>query len=97
MLKLLPLASVVQFSKFPIKDLIKKSSVIRQISISVFCNQKEKEKEKVVWGTKKKHRQVKLNLTALANMADPKIEEILAPLRQEVKEQVSFPGMIFWG
>lgn len=37
------------------------------------------------WGTKKKHRQVKLNISHM--MADPKIEEVLAPLRASVKEQ----------
>lgn len=41
------------------------------------------------WGTKKKHRQVKLQYTL--NMADPKIEEILTPLRASVKEQVQPP------
>ncbi|KAG8231863.1 hypothetical protein J437_LFUL011768 [Ladona fulva] len=40
------------------------------------------------WGSKKKHRHVKLNL--FINMADPKIEEILAPLRASVKEQVHY-------
>jgi glycyl-tRNA synthetase len=39
------------------------------------------------WGSKKQHRQVKLQLFELEKMADPKIEEILAPLRKEVKEQ----------
>ncbi|PSN57200.1 Glycine--tRNA ligase [Blattella germanica] len=38
------------------------------------------------WGSKKKHRQIKLHFT-LDSMADPKIEEILAPLRAAVKEQ----------
>lgn len=41
------------------------------------------------WGSKKAHRKIKLKLIALQNMADPKIEEILEPLRQQVKEQVS--------
>ena len=39
------------------------------------------------WGSKKKHRKVRLQFT-LDTMADPKIEEILAPLRASVKEQV---------
>lgn len=39
------------------------------------------------WGSKKAHRKVKLNF--FANMSDPKTEEILAPLRSLVKEQVS--------
>lgn len=38
------------------------------------------------WGSKKKHRKVRLQVT-LDTMADPKIEEILAPLRASVKEQ----------
>jgi hypothetical protein len=41
------------------------------------------------WGSKKKHRKVKLHFT-FDRMTDPKIEEILAPLRASVKEQVSF-------
>lgn len=41
------------------------------------------------WGTKKPHRKVKLQVP-IDIMADPKIEEILAPLRASVKEQVSF-------
>lgn len=41
------------------------------------------------WGSKKAHRNVKLRLLEYQTMADPKIEEILAPLRQSVKEQVS--------
>jgi hypothetical protein len=40
------------------------------------------------WGSKKKHRKVKLQFT-FDRMADPRIEEILAPLRASVKEQVS--------
>ncbi|XP_065091559.1 glycine--tRNA ligase [Ochlerotatus camptorhynchus] len=40
-----------------------------------------------VWGSNKKHRDFKLKLQLLENMAsDPKIEEVLAPLRQSVKE-----------
>jgi hypothetical protein len=44
------------------------------------------------WGSKKKHRKVKLQLT-LDKMADPRIEEILAPLRASVKEQASFVSL----
>lgn len=47
---------------------------------------------KVEWGSKKLNRKVKLHFS-LDTMADPKIEEILAPLRASVKEQVS--KMIF--
>lgn len=42
------------------------------------------------WGSKKAHRKVKLRLLEYQKMSDPKIEEILAPLRQTVKEQVSW-------
>lgn len=42
------------------------------------------------WGSKKSHRKVKLKLFDHQKMADPKIEEILAPLRTSVKEQVSW-------
>lgn len=54
-------------------------SVQRNINLSVgFCQE---------WGSKKKHRKVKLRLY-LDTMTDPKIEKILAPLRACVKEQV---------
>lgn len=39
------------------------------------------------WGSKKKNRQIKLNFIP-DTMTDPKTEEILAPLRAQVKEQV---------
>lgn len=39
------------------------------------------------WGKNKKHRNVKLKWY-LDNMADPQTEEVLAPLRASVKEQV---------
>lgn len=42
------------------------------------------------WGTKKLNRKVTLKLADFINMADPKIEEVLAPLREKVKEQASF-------
>lgn len=40
------------------------------------------------WGKNKKHRNVKLKLY-FDSMADPQIEEALAPLRASVKEQVN--------
>ena len=41
------------------------------------------------WGQAKKSLQnKKLQLCIVLNMADPKIEEILAPLRASVREQV---------
>lgn len=42
------------------------------------------------WGSKKKHRNIKLKLLEYQKMADPQIEVILAPLRSAVKEQVSW-------
>lgn len=52
------------------------------------------------WGSKKAHRKVKLNF--FTNMSDPKTEEILAPLRLLVKEQVHvvhciMPKCFEWG
>lgn len=41
------------------------------------------------WGSKKSHRSIKINQLLLQEMSDPKTEEILAPLRALVKEQVS--------
>jgi len=41
------------------------------------------------WGSKKSHRSIKIQQILLQEMADPKTEEILAPLRAKVKEQVS--------
>nr|CAD7396501.1 unnamed protein product [Timema poppensis] len=43
-------------------------------------------KQYSTWGSKKQHRNVKLNFP-LNRMADPKIEDILAPFRASVKEQ----------
>lgn len=59
----------------------------RKLSTSIFsltANQSSS------WGSKKKHRNIKLNLQHAREMADPKTEEILLPLRQNVKEQVSY-------
>lgn len=41
------------------------------------------------WGSKKAHRSVKIHSQLIQEMADPQIEEKLAPLRAAVKEQVS--------
>jgi hypothetical protein len=41
------------------------------------------------WGSKKAHRNVKIQSQFIQEMADPQIEEKLAPLRAAVKEQVS--------
>lgn len=64
-------------------SLVSKSAVLkRSFSVlnSVNCQQ---------WGKNKKHRDVKLKLY-FDSMADPQIEEVLAPLRASVKEQVIF-------
>lgn len=46
------------------------------------------------WGTKKANRKLKIHLAL--DMADPKIEEVLAPLRTSVKEQVSAIWFVKW-
>lgn len=46
------------------------------------------ESEPINWGSKKQHRKIKLNFPITKDMYDSKTEEILAPLRQSVKEQV---------
>lgn len=45
------------------------------------------------WGTTKKNRKLKIQITQ--NMSDPKMEEILSPLRDSVKEQVSSIWLIY--
>lgn len=45
-------------------------------------------KSRPVWGTNKQHRKIKLFFQQTA-MADPRTEEILAPLRLNVKSQVT--------
>jgi len=58
------------------------------LSIQNFVSNKPQlQPEKSKWGTKKAHRNIKLQLHLVREMADPKIEEQLAPLRQKVKEQ----------
>lgn len=57
----------------------------RDISVSILASASEA--EKVVWGSKKAHRKVKLNFS-IDNMANPEIEFFLEPLRLAVKEQV---------
>lgn len=55
----------------------------------VFSLTHQVKKQNPEWGSKKAHRKVILKLIE-NQMADPKIEEILAPLRNSVKEQVSW-------
>jgi hypothetical protein len=62
-------------------NLSKDCIISRSFCTSSFVAQK--------WGTKKQHRNVKLQ-SYFDSMADPKMEEILAPLRASVKEQVGF-------
>lgn len=57
-------------------------NLVRNISVSTFGLYQK-------WGTKKKHRDIKLNLY-FENMGDPAIEAVLAPLRANVKEQVRY-------
>lgn len=54
--------------------------ISRTFAVSPIANQQ--------WGSKKKNRHIKLRLQ-LDTMADPKTESILAPLRANVKEQVT--------
>ena len=57
-----------------------KSSLLRFLPLSV-------SERGSSWGSKKQHRKVKLPFD-FRKMGDPKMEEILAPLRASVKEQV---------
>lgn len=41
------------------------------------------------WGSNKAHRKIKIQTQLIQDMADPQVEEKLAPLRAAVKEQVS--------
>lgn len=56
----------------------------RDISVSILASASS-EAKKVVWGSKKSHRKIKLNFPI---MASPQNEIILEPLRLAVKEQV---------
>ncbi|XP_046395890.1 glycine--tRNA ligase [Ischnura elegans] len=75
---------------FPILQLLvlfsKPQCVFLKNSRSFFTRKSVLLQAKSPWGTNKKHRSVKLNIPTYT-MADPKIEEILAPLRAAVKEQ----------
>lgn len=51
------------------------------------CSQLNKNNSE--WGSKKAHRNIKIQSQLIEEMADPQIEEKLAPLRAAVKEQVS--------
>ena len=75
---------VVQFSQF----LLKSNQNIVNCRKFSFTLQNWSNK-KPNWGSKKSHRNIKLQLLEVQKMADPKIELVLAPLRMQVKEQVS--------
>lgn len=78
---------IVKNSKFLSKiSLLYTKTQVRKVSLNhQLCNSNKPE-----WGSKKAHRTVKLQLLEHQKMTNPKIEEILAPLRQIVKEQVSW-------
>lgn len=53
-----------------------------------FSQNRQLNKSNSSWGSNKKHRNIKIQSQLIAEMADPIIEEKLAPLRAAVKEQV---------
>ncbi|XP_075211804.1 glycine--tRNA ligase [Lycorma delicatula] len=55
----------------------------RSIHLTIFQYNQESSK----WGSKKKHRDIRIGLNWLLKMPNSKTEEILAPLRAAVKEQ----------
>lgn len=75
---------VVQFSQF----LLKSNQNIVNCRKFSFTLQNWSNKNPN-WGSKKSHRNIKLQLLEVQKMSDPKIEVVLAPLRMQVKEQVS--------
>ncbi|XP_018325020.1 glycine--tRNA ligase [Agrilus planipennis] len=84
-MKLLCLASKIRHIGFvcssefcSIKRVCETAGLVKSLFTSTSLNQK--------WGTKKQHRNVKLKIF-LEEMTDPKVEEVLAPLRASVKEQ----------
>ena len=82
---------VVRF-RFPVLTTKLLSNTSELVNCKSFCTTPYRfsDSTKSIWGSKKKHRNVKLQLQQLRDMADPKIEEILAPLRESVKEQVFY-------
>ena len=72
----------------PFKSIVKFSQILQNNNRNLSLTRKH-ETEISTWGSKKAHRKIKLKLVDCRNMADPKIEEFLGPLRQQVKEQVS--------
>lgn len=57
----------------------------RDISVAILASASSSESKKVVWGSNKSNRKVKLNFPI---MTTPENEIILEPLRLAVKEQV---------
>lgn len=76
----------IQFVNKPIKKGLPGVLKSRNFSVTTYLHQQYD--QKTHWGTNKKHRKVKLNVY-FDTMADPQIEQILAPLRASVKEQVT--------
>lgn len=74
-----------------IRDLCEPNSVYKQIFRRFTVTVRLADFSK--WGTTKKNRKLKIQITQ--DMADPKIEEILSPLRDGVKEQVSSIWLIY--
>lgn len=58
--------------------------ISRDFSVGCLLN-----KNNPSWGSNKAHRNIKIQSQLIQEMADPAIEEKLAPLRASVKEQVS--------
>lgn len=88
--------SISKIPKYSIKPclfpLIKKNSILSSVYYRhTASTSTAKSEESVNWGHNKSHRKIKLNFTSIM---DSKSEEILAPFRQLVKEQVN-GGIIY--
>lgn len=77
---------VVKFSKIH-WNIIQNHTKTQTRVISLTHQNKKSNPE---WGSKKGHRKIILKLNLEQLTADPKTEEILAPFREAVKEQVSW-------
>ncbi len=78
-------SSVVQQQSFELSKKICKRDISVQQSILASAATASSGSKKVVWGSNKSHRKVKLNFPIMTN---PQNEIILEPLRLAVKEQV---------
>nr|CAH7749236.1 unnamed protein product [Callosobruchus chinensis] len=70
---------------FRYKHLVNNSLASQCLSYLTFSKSFHTSISRSQWGKNKKHRHIKLHW--FVNMSDPKIEEVLAPLRASVKEQ----------